>query len=260
MGSHALGREPDIGKIGVAGEGEIAGVGFGRAEPHRQVALQAQAVAPAVIRQPADQARRAIEAIGHQRHDDVLRQPADDGLQQGLLRGEADGAVGFLHPPGQRQGPLAEAHAQHQDSMAVRVLGLVHDQRDLAPVPGQIGQDFDRKRLHDRVTIDPIIGQEPRNPLIAHVRAFGRQRQARGQFDQIGAPHVQHRRHQQSQIAALGHSLAGKLALQFGRDPFRPVRRRARYPSHPDTANSAESLNHTQILAVKRLSDKLMDV
>jgi hypothetical protein len=53
--------------------------------------------------------------------------------------------------------------------------------------------------------------------------------------------------------------LAGKLALQFGRDPFRPVRRRARYPSHPDPAKSAESLNHTQILAVKRLSDKLMD-
>ncbi|MBV8739147.1 MAG: hypothetical protein JO007_18230, partial [Alphaproteobacteria bacterium] len=70
------------------------------------------------------------EAISEQDHGLSRRQPAGDDREHLFLRGEAEGALGFFDPPGQRQRALAPAHAQHQDRVAIGDLGLIEDQRD----------------------------------------------------------------------------------------------------------------------------------
>jgi hypothetical protein len=88
----------------------------------------------------------------------------------------------------------APTHAQHQDLVAIGSLGLVEDQRDRLAAFAQLGQDLAGERFHDLITAHQIIGQKPRNPLIAHVPARGLARQAGRQLDQVGAAHMQHGR------------------------------------------------------------------
>jgi hypothetical protein len=86
----------------------------------------------------------------------------------------------------------APTHAQHQDLVAIGGLGLIEDQRDRLAAFRQPRQNLAGERLHDLVAAHQIVGQEPRNPLIADVPAIGLARQAGRRLDQIGAAHVQH--------------------------------------------------------------------
>jgi hypothetical protein len=93
---------------------------------------------------------------------------------------------------GQRQSALTPAHAQHQDLVSIGGFGLVEDQRDGLPGLGQPDQDLAGERFHNHVAAHQSVGQKPGNPLISHVPAFGFSPQPGGQFDQVGAAHMQH--------------------------------------------------------------------
>ena len=189
-----LAGKGDSFEIVAAGQGEVAGRGCCRAPAGEEIALEPQPIVPSPIATPPDHLGGSVEAVGEQDHQ-IGGQPAGDHREQLLLRGEADGALGLFNPPGQRQSTLAPTHAQHQDLVAIGGLGLVEDQRDGLPGFGQPGQDLAGERFHNRVAAHQIIGQKLGNPLISHVPAIGFPRQPGGQFDQIGAAHMQHGRY-----------------------------------------------------------------
>jgi hypothetical protein len=116
----------------------------------------------------------------------------------------------------------APAHAQHQDLVAIGGLGLVEDQPDRLAAFGQPRQDLAGERLHDLVAAHQIVGQKPRNPLIAHVPARRRARQAGRQLNQVSAAHMQHGRDQHRQLVPLRLALPRQPLPQFRLDPFRP--------------------------------------
>jgi hypothetical protein len=99
--------------------------------------------------------------------------------------------------------------------MAVGHLGLVKDQDDRLASRARPLQDLARERLHDRVADPQRIAEQPADPLVAHVGAVGLPRQPGGQVHQVGAAHVQHRRHQKSQLRSLGLTLFRQAALEF---------------------------------------------
>jgi hypothetical protein len=105
--------------------------------------------------------------------------------------------------------------------MAIRERRLVQDQSQRFTAAGKAFQNLSGERRHDFVGIDQRIGQKAGDPLIAHVSAVGLQRQRRRQIHQVGAPRVQHRRHQQRQLAALRLALLGKKLLKLSFDTIR---------------------------------------
>ena len=180
VGRNPLAGESDSFEIVAAGQSEAAGRGFCCAPAGEEIALEPQAIVPPAIVTPPDHRGGSVEAVSEQHHPQIGRQPAGDHREQLFLRGEADGARGFLDPPGQRQRSLAPPHAQHQDLVAIGGRGLVEDQRDRLPGLGQPGQDLAGERFHDRIAAHQVIGQKPGNPLIAHVPAIGLPRQPGG--------------------------------------------------------------------------------
>jgi hypothetical protein len=116
----------------------------------------------------------------------------------------------------------APTHAQHQDLVAIGGHGLIEDQRNGLSSLGQPGQDLAGERFHNRVAAHQIVGQKPGHPLITHVPAVGLARQPSGQFDQIGAAHMQHGRHQNRQLIPLRLALLWQPLRQFRFDAFRP--------------------------------------
>jgi hypothetical protein len=78
--------------------------------------------------------------------------------------------------------------------MAVRHLGLVQDQDDRLAARGRPLQDFPREGLHDLVADHQGVAEQTRDPLVAHVGSISLPRQPGGQFHQIGAANVEHRR------------------------------------------------------------------
>jgi hypothetical protein len=113
----------------------------------------------------------------------------------------------------------APTHAQHQDLVAIGGLGLIEDQRDRLAAFRQPRQNLAGERLHDLVAAHQIVGQEPRNPLIADVPAIGLARQAGRQLDQIGAAHMQHGRDQHRQLVPLRLALPRQPLGQLLPDP-----------------------------------------
>ena len=166
-----------------AQEGEVAGRGCCRAPAGEEIALEPQPIVPSPIATPPDHRGGSVAAISEQNHSQIGGQPVGDHCEQRLLRGEADGALGFLDPPGERQRSLAPAHAQYQDLVTIGGRGLVEDQRDRLPGLGQLRQDLAGERFHNRVAAHQIVGQKRGNPLIAHIPAVGLARQPGGQFD-----------------------------------------------------------------------------
>jgi hypothetical protein len=71
------------------------------------------------------------------------------------------------------------------------------------------------------VADDQRIAEQAGDPLVAHVRAVGRQRQTGRQIHQVGAAHIQHRRDQQRQLAALGLALMRQPMPEFRADAVR---------------------------------------
>ena len=222
VGRDPLAGEGDSPEIVAAGQSEVAGRGPCRAPVGDEIALEPQAIVPPVIATPPDHRGGSIEAVSEQDHGLTRRQPAGDDREHLLLRGEADSARGFLDPPGQRQSALAPAHAQHQDLVAIGGRGLVEDQRDRLSSLGQLRQDLAGERFHNRIAAHQIIGQKPGNPLISHIPAIGFPRQPGGQFDQIGAAHMQHGRHQNRQLIPLRFALLWQPLRQLRFDAFRP--------------------------------------
>ena len=139
IGRDTLAGEGDSFEIVAAGQGEVAGRGCCRAPAGEEIALEPQPIVPPAIATPPDHRGGSVEAVSEQNHPQIGGQPAGDHREQLLLRSEADGASGFLDPPGQRQSALAPTHAQHQDLVAIGGLGLVKDQRDGLPGLGQSG-------------------------------------------------------------------------------------------------------------------------
>jgi hypothetical protein len=78
--------------------------------------------------------------------------------------------------------------------MAVRHLGLVQDQDDRLAADGHPLQDLPREWLHDLVTDHQGVAEQTRDPLVAHVGPVSLPRQPGGQFHQVGAANVEHRR------------------------------------------------------------------
>lgn len=133
--------------------------------------------------------------------------------------------------------------------MALTRLGLVHDQHDAAALRG-LGQHHARERLHHRVAVDPMIVDEPGNPLIAHVRPRRGPRSKRCQRHQVGGARLQHRCHQQGKRFALGLALPGQTEPQFiGYSACQLCDPASHLKSAP---KRADALNHTQIRVVNR--------
>ena len=224
VGRDALAGEGDSLEIMAIRQGERASRGPCCAPVGDEIAFEPQAIVPPAIATPLDHRRGSIEAISEQNHGLTRRQPLGDHCEQLLLRGEADGALGLLNPPGQRQSTFAPAHTQHQDLMTVAGLGLIKDQGQRIPGFGQPGQDLAGEWLHDFIATHHVIGQKPGNPLISHIPAIGLARKPGRQFDQIGAAHMQHGRDQNRQLVPLRLALPGQPLGQLRFDPFRPNR------------------------------------
>ena len=105
--------------------------------------------------------------------------------------------------------------------MPVGEPGLIQHQDDRLVPGGHLLQNLARERLHDRVADDQRIAQKSHDPLRAHVRAVGLQRQTGRQIHQIGAAHIQHRRDQKRQLAALGLALMRQPLPEFRADAVR---------------------------------------
>ena len=222
IGRHALAGERDILEIMPLGGCQFAGRRLACADPRGEVAFEPEPVVPAAIPTPPDQLGRAVEAIGEQDHAGGGGQPTAYRVEQMLLCGKSDGSVGLLDAPGDRQGALAPAHAQHQHLMAVGNLALVEDQRHGRIGLGKTRQDLAGERLHDRVAGHQIVGQEARDPLVAHIPAIRPAWQPRCEFHQIGAANMQHGGDQKRQLVTLRLALPRQPLLQFGVDPLRP--------------------------------------
>ena len=84
---------------------------------------------------------------------------------------------------GQRAFPVAQG--QHQHLMPIGELGLIQDQDDRLALGDRLLQNLARERFHGLVAEDQRIAQKTGDPLVAHVRAVGLQRQAGCQVHQV---------------------------------------------------------------------------
>jgi hypothetical protein len=100
--------------------------------------------------------------------------------------------------------------------MAVRQLGLIHDQDDPLPARPQPRQNLAAIGRHHRIDFDQVITQDPADPLVAHVQPFRGPRQRCRQIHQVRAPYLQHRRHQKRKSLALLLVLPGKTLAHIG--------------------------------------------
>ena len=186
-----------------------------------QVALQPQPVIPAQQLAVADQRGRAVEPVAEQAHADAFRHPGSHGVEQAFLHAKADGALGFLDPPGQRQSAFAPAQGQHEDLMALGNPALVQDQvhPPVWPCAGlRSCQHLARKRQHHRVALDQRVRQHPHDPLVSHVDPLRRARQSGRQRHQVGAALAQHGRDQQRQVLPLRLALPRQAVVQHRAD------------------------------------------
>ncbi len=134
--------------------------------------------------------------------------------------------------------------------MKLRRLGLIDHQDERLATRGDASQNLPAVRRHHRVAVHQVIGEKPLDPLVAHDELLGSTRQRRRQIHQIGAPHVQHRRHQKRQLLALRLALTRKPRLQIRRNRLGQMLD----PTHSNNSAliRAESLNHMPILPVKK--------
>ena len=150
-------------------------------------------------------------------------------VSQAFLHVKANGALGFLHPPRQRQSAFAPAQGQHQDLVPLRRTALIQDQVHPPLWPCaclRSRQHLARKRQHHGVALDQRVRQHPHDPLIAHVdpgrtsrfdpawlaRQGGRQRH------QVGTALTQHGRDQKRQAFAPRLALPGQPFMQHSAD------------------------------------------
>jgi hypothetical protein len=109
--------------------------------------------------------------------------------------------------------------ADHQDLVAHRGLGLIDHRHQ--PLARRRNRGHGRLGVgrHHPVDIDPRIGQQALDPLIAHVHPAGRARQRGRQVHQFGAAQVQHGGNQKTQFLALRLALPRQAPTQILDDP-----------------------------------------
>src|SRR3954454_10473191 len=250
LGMARLVHHGDVGRDPLAGQldsGEHVPAGRKARRPrrlaavleHQQVPLQPQPPAPAQLTAQGDQIGRAVETVTHQHDLGARRQPGRHAGDQLPLLGEADAALGRPHPPRQRQGPLAHPHAQHQHLVPGRDLALVQEQDHRAARGTGVQDRLLGERPHHRVAVQPRVGPQARDPLVAHVGALGRPRQRRRQIHQAGAALAQHRRHQKRQLPALRLALPRQPPPQLRLDPHRQSGDPAHAPRSPSRSWAA---------------------
>src|SRR4051794_7317405 len=224
--------------------------GLAAAFEDQEVLLEPQPPVPAQPAAKGDQVGAAVEAVAHEDDPGTRGQPARDQGEQLPLLDESDAAPSLPDPPRQGQGPLAHPHAQHQHLVPGRDLALVQEQ-DYRAVRGA---GLPERRLgegpHDRVAVHPRVGQQARDPLVAHVHALRRPRQGRRQVHQVGAALAEHRRHEQGQLATLGLPLPrqplSQLRLDPDRQPLDPAHPHPCPADHrPRAARSLHPVNQT---------------
>ena len=184
--------------------GALARRGLAALDRHQQVALEPQAIVPAQGAAQQDQVGRAVEAVAHQHRSRPGRQPRRDQPHQPFLLGEADAAAGLPDPPRQRQGPSPDPQAEHEHLVVRRRPGLVEDQHEPLARGRRTAEQLPGVGRHHRVHLQARVGQQALDPLVAHVEPLGPPRQCRRQVHQVGAARLQHRRHQQAELGALG--------------------------------------------------------
>src|SRR3954452_6679579 len=179
-----------------------------------------------------DEVGGAVEAVAHQHDPAAGRKPSRHPRDQFPLLGEADGAPGLPDPPRQGQGPSTHPHAQHQHLVPGRDLALVQEQHRRA-ARGGVPDRLLGEGPHDRVAVQPGIGQQARDPLVAHVHALRRPRHRRRQVHEVGAALAEHCRHQEGQLAALRLALPRQPPRQLRLDPRRQPYDPAHAHAHP---------------------------
>jgi hypothetical protein len=132
-------------------------------------AFQAQPVIPSPLLTPADQFGGSVEPVAQKGDGRRRRHPGRHRVQKRLLDLEANRALGHLDPPRQRQRPVAEPDRQHENLMTLRDFRLVQDQGQRFAAAGLAFQNLPGERRHDRIGIDPGIGETAGDPLVAHV-------------------------------------------------------------------------------------------
>ena len=93
-------------------------------------------------------------------------------FERRLLLGKANGTFGFFHPPRNRQ--RASACTNGHDDRLLRLvrLCLVDDQHEPLAVGRQTFEHVAGKRRHHDISIDKLIAQKTRDPLVTHIDAL----------------------------------------------------------------------------------------
>ena len=115
---------------------------------------------------------------------------------------KADIAPRRPHLPRDRQGPLAQAHRDHQDFVHIVDVALIHLKNDRLAALSQAPDHLQRIGLDRGVDIRLVVLQLPFKVLVAVMRRADLARQSCRHLHQVGAANLKHHARQHRQALA----------------------------------------------------------